>query len=179
MLRSTEAWPETHLNQLKSLWREGLSATQIAWQMEKTFGVRRTRSAILGKVHRTGLETRQKPTNEVQLRRRVLARVAKRIAPPKVRSAPLPQLPIDRVAIKELPMLGPNIVDAGPRSCKFIAGDPQHDASTCGRQTESGRVYCADHAKLCYEPAPKKRQAKQKEPVSRTLDQSRWIWGAA
>lgn len=167
-------WNETNVAILRKAWNEdGLSAGRIA----KMLGT--TRSAIIGKKWRLGLASRKKPTNEVQLRRRVLARVAKRIAPPKVRTAPLPQLPVDRVAIKELPMLGPNIVDAGPRSCKFIAGDPQIDASTCGRQTESGRVYCADHAKLCYEPTPKKRQAKQKEPVSRAKDHSRWMWGAA
>jgi hypothetical protein len=42
--------------------------------------------------------------------------------------------------------------------CKFMAGDPLIDARVCGRATMRGRVYCADHAALCYVPAdPKKK----------------------
>ena len=45
-------WSDERVDQLKSLWTEGLSASQIARALG---GV--TRNAVIGKVHRLGLAT--------------------------------------------------------------------------------------------------------------------------
>jgi len=47
-------WTDERVEQLKQLWTEGLSASQIARQLG---GV--TRNAVIGKVHRLGLQQRR------------------------------------------------------------------------------------------------------------------------
>ena len=49
-------WSDDRVEQLKSLWTEGLSASQIARALG---GV--TRNAVIGKVHRLGLAGRASP----------------------------------------------------------------------------------------------------------------------
>ena len=51
------AWTDERVEQLKKLWSEGLSASQIAKQLG---GV--TRNAVIGKVHRLGLSGRAAPS---------------------------------------------------------------------------------------------------------------------
>ncbi len=51
-------WTEERVEQLKTLWTEGLSASQIARVMG---GV--TRNAVIGKVHRLGLAGRATSTS--------------------------------------------------------------------------------------------------------------------
>ena len=50
------AWTDERVEQLKKLWSEGLSASQIANRLGDV-----TRNAVIGKVHRLGLEARAKP----------------------------------------------------------------------------------------------------------------------
>src|SRR6201993_369506 len=50
-------WTDDRVEQLKSLWTEGLSASQIARALG---GV--TRNAVIGKVHRLGLAGRASPS---------------------------------------------------------------------------------------------------------------------
>ena len=50
-------WSEDRVEQLKTLWTEGLSASQIARALG---GV--TRNAVIGKVHRLGLAGRASPS---------------------------------------------------------------------------------------------------------------------
>src|ERR1700679_124450 len=50
-------WSDDRVEQLKSLWTEGLSASQIARALG---GV--TRNAVIGKVHRLGLAGRASPS---------------------------------------------------------------------------------------------------------------------
>jgi hypothetical protein len=51
-------WTEDRVEQLKSLWTEGLSASQIA----RALGGGVTRNAVIGKVHRLGLAGRATPS---------------------------------------------------------------------------------------------------------------------
>ncbi|MCC6467254.1 MAG: global cell cycle regulator GcrA-like protein [Alphaproteobacteria bacterium] len=48
------SWTEQRVNDLQRLWSEGLSASQIARRLGGT-----TRNAVIGKVHRLGLASRQ------------------------------------------------------------------------------------------------------------------------
>ena len=50
-------WTDDRVEQLKNLWTEGLSASQIARALG---GV--TRNAVIGKVHRLGLAGRASPS---------------------------------------------------------------------------------------------------------------------
>jgi hypothetical protein len=49
-----KVWPQERVDRLKSMWDEGLSASQIA----AALGGGLSRCAVLGKVHRLGLESR-------------------------------------------------------------------------------------------------------------------------
>src|SRR6186713_2052734 len=51
-------WTDERVEQLKKLWADGLSASQIASQLG---GV--TRNAVIGKVHRLNLSGRAKPAS--------------------------------------------------------------------------------------------------------------------
>ena len=55
------AWTDERVEELKKLWSEGLSASQIAKQLG---GV--TRNAVIGKVHRLGLSGRATPSRPVR-----------------------------------------------------------------------------------------------------------------
>ena len=50
------AWTDQRIDQLKTLWEKGLTASQIA---EELGGV--SRNAVIGKAHRLGLKSRPSP----------------------------------------------------------------------------------------------------------------------
>ena len=54
--RTTLAWTEERIDQLKTMWEKGLTASQIA---EALGGV--SRNAVIGKAHRLGLQARPSP----------------------------------------------------------------------------------------------------------------------
>ncbi|MEC7303926.1 MAG: GcrA family cell cycle regulator, partial [Pseudomonadota bacterium] len=53
-------WTEARVDQLKNLWEEGLSASQIANRLGDV-----TRNAVIGKAHRLGLSSRPSPIKRV------------------------------------------------------------------------------------------------------------------
>jgi len=56
-----QTWTDERVEQLKKLWADGLSASQIAGELG---GI--TRNAVIGKVHRLGLSGRAKaPSSSV------------------------------------------------------------------------------------------------------------------
>ena len=69
------SWTDERVERLKTLWSEGLSASQIATELGAV-----TRNAVIGKVHRLGLSGRAKP--QVQPARPQAA------APQRVKAAP-------------------------------------------------------------------------------------------
>ena len=61
------AWTDERVEQLKKLWSEGLSASQIASRLGEV-----TRNAVIGKVHRLGLAGRATVSRPKSMRRRTL-----------------------------------------------------------------------------------------------------------
>ena len=53
------AWTDERIDQLKSMWEKGMTASQIA---EELGGV--SRNAVIGKAHRLGLQSRPSPVRE-------------------------------------------------------------------------------------------------------------------
>ena len=102
---SDTAWSEDRVTTLKSLWLDGLSASQIAKQLG---GV--TRNAVIGKVHRLGLSGRGAPSTPASAavisapRPRRPAR-AERLARAPLSASRLPAPP------PSLPAEGPALVD--------------------------------------------------------------------
>jgi GcrA cell cycle regulator len=137
-------WTDERVDRLKSLWREGLSASQVARVLG---GV--SRNAVIGKLHRLKL-TGSRPT---------LPR-PRRAAPPRAGRPALRLTPrrLDRLAapIVSAAPEGPGLfrcfAELKPRCCKWPIGDPAGaDFSLCGRPTD-GRPYCPGHHQLAHQP---------------------------
>src|SRR5690348_13278389 len=79
--RRPMGWTDERVEQLKNLWTEGLSASQIARALG---GV--TRNAVIGKVHRLGLAGRATPARSDRPRLPSVPRVSTRtyVPPPPV-----------------------------------------------------------------------------------------------
>lgn len=165
------AWTEDRVEVLKKLWAEGHSASQIAKELG---GV--TRNAVIGKVHRLGLSGRATPSRPVKRPPR-LARPKPRIQPDGSVVTPKPQRAVAETDLKPnekvamLTALPPQPLADGEAAtiltlrdsmCKWPIGDPADPKfAFCGRKATCG-PYCAEHAKIAFQPA-KKREKKKAE----------------
>lgn len=122
------SWTDERLEKLKSLWKKGLSISQIGEEL----GV--TRNAIAGKAHRIGLPKRQSP---------IAASSSPRKAPRKPAAAePDRPLPL-RLALRK--------INWSRSSCVWPSGDPKTvEFSFCGERIEPGKPYCAAHCTEAY-----------------------------
>ena len=134
-------WTDERVDQLKSLWTEGLSASQIARALG---GV--TRNAVIGKVHRLGLAGRATPN---------------RIDRPRLPSAPRlhqrsrePELPVveeEPIKLEDGSFVG--VMAINDRMCRWPIGDPSaEEFHFCGRNPKTGSPYCEAHARKAYQP---------------------------
>lgn len=124
-----EGWTEPCLDQLRTLWAEGCTATEI----QATIGAV-SRSAVLGKIHRLGLIGPR--TWRVK------------IMPPK----PPPKPPVAVAVVPEAPV--PRTIDGQPvtlencgaNDCRWPYGDPwMPEFHLCGQPREEGSSYCPHH----------------------------------
>lgn len=76
------SWTEERINRLKTLWGQGMTASQIA---DELGGV--SRNAVIGKAHRLGLESRPSP---VKAGESAVVEAAAPTPVPKVEAAPPP-----------------------------------------------------------------------------------------
>lgn len=161
-------WTEERVAQLRKLWTEGLSASQIAKQLG---GV--TRNAVIGKVHRLGLAGRATPSRPAKRPVRAASR-PRVIGPsaPRLRTASLTPTVV-------APQLAPltfedgrtaSVLTLNESMCKYPIGDPNDaDFAFCGRGAAGG-PYCQDHARLAYQPSQaKKRRVSGPDELRRTL----------
>jgi GcrA cell cycle regulator len=140
-------WSDDRVTTLKSLWLDGLSASQIAKQLG---GV--TRNAVIGKVHRLGLGGRATPSAPTRAARAPAPRSPARIGAsrpgPRARPTLVPE-PIE--PSPEGPGLVRSMAGLGAHVCKWPIGDPKaEDFSFCGRPAEG--PYCRGHAAVAYQP---------------------------
>jgi GcrA cell cycle regulator len=158
-------WTDERVATLKKLWIEGLSAAQIAQSLG---GV--TRNAVIGKVHRLGLQGRATPSRPAKRPVRPMQR-------PRLVSATggasLPRTPRPPTApvLALAPALEPmkredgsvnTVLTLNDAVCRWPIGDPQdRDFAFCGRGVCQG-AYCADHARLAFQPP----QNKKKKPAA-------------
>ena len=170
-------WTDERVEQLKKLWAEGLSASQIAGRLG---GV--TRNAVIGKVHRLGLSGRATTSRMKSHRARpraAAANPAKRVAKPRFGTVGNPALralynpeateayvpPAEDLVIplgerKTLQMLTEN-------SCRWPIGDPQSvDFHFCNQHKVPGLPYCEHHARRAFQPPqPRRRERDLGEPT--------------
>jgi GcrA cell cycle regulator len=157
-------WTEERVENLKKLWGEGLSASQIAAELG---GI--TRNAVIGKVHRLGLSGRAKSPSASAPRPRKarthghLMRVARSSVRGNTALAhaydfepePEPE-PIDNV----IP-LGQRrtILELTEETCRWPIGDPgSTEFFFCGGQAGTGMPYCTYHSRVAYQPSGDRRR---------------------
>lgn len=130
------AWTESRVATLRKGWAEGLSASQIAKQLGGT-----TRNAVIGKVHRIGLQGRAQPS-----------RPARR--PVRTRRAPAQPGELQPIDTK----LG--IHGLTNFTCRYPIGDPMDaDFAFCGRTCNNvENPYCTQHQRLAFQPSQAKKR---------------------
>ena len=130
------AWTDERIEQLKKLWDEGLSASQIA----KELGEGVTRNAVIGKAHRLGLKSRPSPVKSDKTKAKA---------------------PAKKAAKKEAKKFV-TLLDLTDRMCKWPFGHPgDPDFHFCGRPAEPGMPYCATHCAEAYQAQPPRRDRRQ------------------
>ncbi|MEE2690418.1 MAG: GcrA family cell cycle regulator [Pseudomonadota bacterium] len=166
------AWNDERVEQLKKLWSEGLSASQIASKMG---GV--TRNAVIGKVHRLGLSGRAAPAKPQ--RGRGFDSIVDVEEVETVRREP-----VMKAIMPEPEFSAPVILDTGDMTtvatlknnmCKWPIGDPSRDDfHFCGQPAaQAGKSYCAYHAHLAFQPAQRKPERRIEAPRVIIADQRR------
>ena len=118
-------WTEERLEELKKLWAQGLSISQIG----EALGV--SRNAIAGKAHRMGLPKRPSPISKPKAEK------------PKV-------VPV--VEEKDLPLrLELRQLVWSRSKCCWPTGDPKKNGFVfCGDTVVPGKPYCLPHCKEAY-----------------------------
>ena len=163
-------WTDERVELLKKLWLDGLSASQIAKQLG---GV--TRNAVIGKVHRLGLSGRAAPSQPSRpvfkaprAPRPAAAPAPRRIEGHAPRShGPTPAEP-RQVYYPEEPGSA-TVLTLGAHMCKWPIGDPATDNFTfCGRRADQDGPYCAEHARVAYQPQQQRKRSGPNE-LARSL----------
>ncbi len=79
------SWTDERINQLKSMWEKGLTASQIA---EELGGV--SRNAVIGKAHRLGLKSRPSPVKAADAKKKAAPAAPKTTTTAKAKPAVRP-----------------------------------------------------------------------------------------
>lgn len=165
-------WGEAEDATLAKLWAEGLSARQIA----NALGTGRSRNAVIGRIHRKGLQGRSKDQRDrpgaamrIKARRKASMRFKAR------RKAALRIARITAEPFTPTEELGPlgdgvSILALTDLTCRYPIGDPQEAGFTfCGRTRDRDCPYCIGHARIAYAPITK-RQKRSTERLANWLD---------
>jgi GcrA cell cycle regulator len=166
--RKEMSWTDERVEQLKRLWAEGLSASQIAGELG---GI--TRNAVIGKVHRLGLSGRAKAPSSAAPRQRKARPPSHvlRMARPAMRgNTALAHHALQVYELDVEPEQAPveNVVPIGQRcsllelsdaKCRWPIGDPgSSEFYFCGGKPTGELPYCAYHARIAYQPANDRRR---------------------
>ncbi|HSP25319.1 MAG TPA: GcrA family cell cycle regulator [Saliniramus sp.] len=191
MTDSGVTWNDERVEQLKKLWAEGRSASQIAAEIG---GV--SRNAVIGKVHRLGLSGRAKAPGASPARPREKVAIPPRPAavpqqvPAQAAASPRPPQPasIGATALAQPRLVEPvaeqvpeptvrpapvaevvvpiaecvTIMDLREGMCRWPIGDPTSpDFRFCGASAYTGVPYCDHHSQLAYQPSADRRREKK------------------
>jgi GcrA cell cycle regulator len=186
MTDSSVTWNDERVEQLKKLWAEGRSASQIAAEIG---GV--SRNAVIGKVHRLGLSGRAKAPGASPARPREKVAIPPRPAAPQQQApaqAPPRPATIGATALAQPrlvepvaeqspePILRPvpvadvvvaiaervTIMDLREGMCRWPIGDPTSpDFRFCGASAFTGVPYCEHHSQMAYQPSADRRREKK------------------
>lgn len=143
------SWSNDRIEQLKSLWQEGLSASEVARALGNV-----TRNAVLGKLYRLGLLSGSAAARPSRPRSSIPpirpARLAKTAL---VTAMPEP----DAFTFQDGSFA--TVATVNDRMCRWPIGDPKAgDFHFCGHAPKVGSCYCEAHAQRAHQPGPPKRR---------------------
>jgi len=159
-------WTKERERKLEDLWRAGMPSSLIAAELNQEDGHKfgfLTRNAVIGKVHRLGLNfpdrRKKNPPKEHKNpnpRMRRLAGLVKdkmnghpimELAPLPVLAPPPAELVMRRLAVGDLTWS-----EEGPRECRWPIGDPGTKGFFfCGVDTIGMASYCTYHCTVAYD----------------------------
>jgi GcrA cell cycle regulator len=132
------SWTEERVDLAKQLWREGISASQIALKVsgkDKTF----TRNAVIEKM----LQLKRAERASAPRRRMSKPTMRSRLADIQAKSLP---------PINQTPLVT-DIMSLKNHHCRWPIGDPQDDGfGYCGATKHAPFSYCEHHARIAYAP---------------------------
>jgi GcrA cell cycle regulator len=152
-------WSDERVEQLKTLWEQGLSASQISTQMG---GV--SRNAVIGKVHRLGLAGRIKPasvqTKQVRTGQKPL--IKSNLSGDVAINSDTSNALVSQTAFANnvIPMQQRcDIMGLKENICRFPVGDPtSKEFYFCGGRADTGIPYCTQHSRIAYQPASERKR---------------------
>ena len=162
-------WNDERIATLTKLWREGLSAAQVARQLG---GV--SRSAVIGKVHRLGIAGRDAPSRPAG---QGVGSVARASAggvrgTPSARAPTAARSPSSRVVFEVAATATIHTLAAS--ACRWPIGDPgDANFGFCGRIRAGSGFYCGGHAAM----AVRRREPMKPNEIDRLVN--RFVEGAA
>jgi GcrA cell cycle regulator len=162
-MEANMSWDENRIEQLRKLWADGLSASQIAAELG---GV--TRNAVIGKVHRLGLSGRAKAKSAAVVRPRVKAAAKPQRIQTIVSRGNLAVVEVVEARAEMVPMREAVVIPMSRRIsimelregvCRWPMGDPlQADFVYCGADCGVGKTYCEAHARIAFQPQNERRR---------------------
>ena len=141
-------WTDDQATALQTMAGEGYTGGQIANAIAERFGVRRTRNAVIGKLHRLGLGlagpqperlSKSKPAPKSERLKPALPPAPQ---PKQKSSVPVPPPPRKTVTFRGLK----------PRHCRYPYGD--RPFRFCGCKAVEGTSWCEAHYRLVFRPKP-------------------------
>ncbi|MEL6643179.1 MAG: GcrA family cell cycle regulator [Pseudomonadota bacterium] len=180
------SWTDERVEQLKKMWGEGQSASQIAKELG---GV--TRNAVIGKVHRLGLSNRSGAAPAKPAKEKPAPKVEAEAAPkPAVAEASVPARPATPARKQIIPAGQPlppqpsaneispealasvrevekkskkiSLMELTERTCKWPVGDPATDDFWfCGLPVQPGKPYCEAHVGVAFQPMSSRRDRRR------------------
>ncbi len=146
------SWTHDRIATLKQLWADGESASAIASRLGEV-----TRNAVIGKVHRLGLQGRRTMSRARRTARRPdFSPQRRRAASPHPRAGkPLPNATPRRPVLTKLapaPDFAVTVASLTPAMCRWPEGDPKlPDFHFCGRgKAGAPGPYCGHHAAIAH-----------------------------
>lgn len=166
--RTNSVWEDDVLvEKLKRLWKEGLSASQVAAEL----GHGLSRNAVIAKIHRLGMQRRSELVRlKSRKRRKPRPFEQQKPKPPRISKPKLewePFVPGPDLVIPEDQRKG--VIDLEEEDCRWPIGDPQKDDfSFCNHKAVPGLPYCEHHCRRAYLTKPlvlARAEAAKREPV--------------
>ena len=160
------AWTDEKTEQLKKLWADGHTASQIA----RMLGDDISRNAVIGKAHRLNLAGRTQSRmisspriNNAQLQQKK-GPVQRRTRRPRGLRAIVIEKDFEPENPKQLEELDEN-------SCKWPIGHPDEKSFYfCGRSSLKDFSYCKLHLLYAYQPKGKKEDVAEKEEIPEFIE---------